>query len=338
MTKKIKKEEVQDVSKHLTNSEVAALADGLKLSSNVTGDSKFSYAIARTDSYFEGPIKAINKAKEESEEHKEYMQERKKLVLEYAVKDSEEKGSYKEANRFGTFKDVDVTDEAKLLRKIKELVDENQEVINTRKEQIKSFKRFSEERTEEEIKYHKLKDSNIPDELTVIQLYYTSFLLDLSFKATTPAKLSVRDILSYGGALQTVAKIKGDIVENIVFNFRSLKHTRDEVINNTDIITKFKEYQFNREDLIESLCGESYLGSPSISIVENVSLAYHYENPDKAKEAIDKFDEEHKDISDAYVDFLDKELEVKLKLIDIDDVPDEITPRQLKSILYMIKE
>ena len=336
MTKKVTKEVMTEVSKILTNGEVLTLEKQFKDCDNVSGNSKFTYAIARTLDSIELIVKGINKTNVEPDEHKEYMESRKKLVLDVAKK--EEDGKYSEANRFGSFSDVVVEDETKLIKKLKKLAGDNKKVIDARLAQQIRYKDYIDDLLDDDIKFHDVIDDNIPEDISVKQLYPASFLLKLKHTDCTDVKLKVKDILNVMSILNSVGDLKDDIVNDIIFNIRSIKDIRDNEVFTSPTYINFKKYRTDREVLLESLCGESYLGYPSISVIRDSIILYHYEDTDNAKAKSDKFEDEHKEIIKEYEGYIEEELTVQLRLIELDDVPDEITSAQMKLLIPMIKE
>jgi len=143
----------------MTNQKVLNLYVALQ-QINVKG-AKFNYCIARNMGKIKPIIEAVKKADEHSEDYRKYDTARIELAKQHADKD--DKGEPKESG--GHFIIINQLNFDKELEKLRE---KHKKAIEDREKQEKEIKELLEQ--EAEIEFHKLKESDIPEDLTTKQL------------------------------------------------------------------------------------------------------------------------------------------------------------------------
>lgn len=337
MSRSKKETESKFVSKHFTNAEIINLHNGLSKCGDISGSAKFSYAVARTQSLLEPIKKAIEKTNEAAKEYKTYEADRGKLIKDFTVKEDNQIINDVKFNGYNY--DVKLTDPDKFSKKAKALESKNQSVIDARKKQISEYFEFLEEKPEEEISIHKLKYEDLPEDITLEQAYYSSFLMDIPIKDVQTKEIKMLDVLSIMLILSSLGDVDNEVfVDKMMFNLRVLKSIRDEQIFTNDIIKAYQKYNKELDELKDSLCGKNNMGQPAKSQLRSGTIIYHYEDLSEANSKILEFEEKNQKVIDDYKEFLDSKVKGEFKLLSWDDLPEDITSSKMKYLLPFIKE
>lgn len=156
----------------MTKKEALNLYKALGMLADLKG-AKFAYAISKNVSLLEVEMKALNKSLEPKKKFIEYDNERVELAKKLAKKG--EKGEPLKKIEEGVEK-YDMADEAQWDKEFAELQEKYKEPIDERKEQLKEYEKMLEEKSE--VKIHKIKLSEIPQEISVEQMNGIKLLVE----------------------------------------------------------------------------------------------------------------------------------------------------------------
>lgn len=124
---------------------------------------KFNYAVAKNKRILENERGAMEKALEQSDEFKKYESERVELCIKYAEKDK--KGNPVMVNN--NYK-IEEKKEKTFEKEFEKLQKEHKSSIKEREKQFEEYNKLLEEKVE--IKLHKIKEEDIPEDITTNQL------------------------------------------------------------------------------------------------------------------------------------------------------------------------
>lgn len=141
--------------------DVISLWQGLNNCSALKG-ARFTYAIARNLAEIKADIEALQKSVDPSKEFSAYENKRIELNKKYSKKD--EKGESITENGKYILEDQEKFDEE--FNKLKE---ENQSIVDARDAQIKEYMDSLDD--EIEVKLWKIKETDLPEDITVNQTY-----------------------------------------------------------------------------------------------------------------------------------------------------------------------
>ena len=335
MSRSVKKEK-KFIELKLTNGEIINLDEGFKTCDDVSGNIKFSYGIARSQDFLAPVRKAIEKTNEVGKEFKQYELDRQKIVKEFT---KELDGKPVNTVKFNNYSlDPEITDEHKFQKKVKALEEKNKKYVDARTAQIKKYIKFLEEEAIEKPKLHMIKSDDLPEDVTLAQMYNASFLLDIEIKDVTSKQLRVSEVLSITPILQALGEIKSEVfVDKMMFNLRMMKQVRDTVIFRTKEIKDYQQYLEERDQLRDDLCGITVMGKPAKSQLPSGSIVFHFEDSSEASRKIEEFKDKNKAVVDTYESYIESELEVEIKQLAWDELPDDITASSMKHILPFIK-
>ena len=147
--------------------ELISLYQGLNQLGSLSGV-KFAYAITRNISYLKPEIEALEKAIAAPEEYKTFDNLRVKLLEKYSKKDKAGKAVITNNN-------YDIEDQVVFDKAFEKLKKEHKGVFEAREKQIKDYVALLDE--EATVSFHKIKQEDIPANITVAQMNTISRLI-----------------------------------------------------------------------------------------------------------------------------------------------------------------
>jgi hypothetical protein len=134
---------------------------------------KFSYFVVKNLSLIEREIKSLEKVIEASKDYYEFEEKRIELAKKHAKKDKDGEPKTKEVNGKKVF---DMESQVAFDKEFKALQKKNKKTLEEREKQIKEYNELIEQ--ESDIKLHKIKLSDIPEEINVSQMKAIESLIE----------------------------------------------------------------------------------------------------------------------------------------------------------------
>jgi outer membrane protein OmpA-like peptidoglycan-associated protein len=134
---------------------------------------KFSYFVVKNLGLIEREIKNLEVVIKASKDYYEFEEKRIELAKKHAKKDKKGEPKTKEVNGKKVF---DMKSQVAFDKEFKKLQKEYKETLEERQEQIKEYNELIEQDTD--IKLHKIKLKDIPEEISVAQMKAIEFLIE----------------------------------------------------------------------------------------------------------------------------------------------------------------
>lgn len=161
---------------------------------------------------------------------------------------------------------------------------------------------------------------------------------------TRRSKMKVKrvELMQLGNSFNAVSDLKG-----VKFAYAILKNKKI-IANELEVLQtlakpnpKFREYETKRVALCEEYCDKDEKGKPKVEKNNYVGL----EENEKFKEELNKLQEEYKSVLDnqnkkreEYITLMQEEIEIDLYKVILDNLPEDITPKQLESIKLIVED
>lgn len=307
---------------------------------------KFAYAIARTSKLLDEHITAISKAREPSEEYKEFFKKREEVTIPFVKKEKGKDGKEGEAikNPLATgFPFIlENGQEQKLAAALKPVFKKYKKAVEDADKQDKDILALMEE--EVIVKIYTMFIDNLPEGISLGQI---DGLIDLIEANTSKdnsvmveAEFSNQAILSYHFVFELIFSITNpEIIKIMIDNLRIIKKERSKLLNHP-IVKENKEYEEERTSLCEKFCSKDPWGFPKMNSTEKDGrvIRRDYVIPDKVgfDNAISKLGKDMKDITKRYKEFSETMVKIKLYPIPMDLLPDDISVEQMSVLADIV--
>lgn len=176
----------------MKNRQLQNLHEGLKETSKLQG-AKFAYAVAKNKKLIEDEVSALNEGITPAERYAEYDTKRVDLAKEHSKKDKkgapviktsinglkvseEQLEGLSAQERASVVQEYDVKDMKKFEKELELLRVEYKEEIDARAKQLADYAKLMDE--DSKIEFHKVKEENIPEDITGEQLERISEIIE----------------------------------------------------------------------------------------------------------------------------------------------------------------
>jgi len=151
----------------MKNTELVNLYQGLNSVGNLTG-TKFCYAVSKNIEIIKGELKHINSTLEHSDEEKKYEDARIALCKKLCKLDEKDKPMVVD-NPDGSSKYV-FEDQEGFDKELKKLQKKHEKSVESIKKKKEGYNKFLKEEVSKDVKLHKIKLSDVPEEITAQQM------------------------------------------------------------------------------------------------------------------------------------------------------------------------
>jgi hypothetical protein len=169
----------------MIKSDILVLNQNLNKLGNLTGV-KFAYGVSRNLSLIKPEIESLQKALEPSEAYQEFEKERIVIVEKYAKKDDKGKPiKYRDEKKVEQY-EIEEGKQEELDKEFEILKIEHQEAFDAREKQIAEYNELL--KTESSVILHKIALADVPQNISVAQMYGISDIIDESIPSPYPGK------------------------------------------------------------------------------------------------------------------------------------------------------
>lgn len=153
--------------------------------------------------------------------------------------------------------------------------------------------------------------------------------------------MNKKELLEFNNALKSVSDLKGvKFAYAVTKNKNNIKNEVEAIVEAQNQSDEYKEYEKERIALCEEMAIKDENGKPKINkfnyeIEDEKAFEVKFDElKEKHKEAIEKREKQLED----FELLLEEAAEVKIHKVKIEDLPNDITPKQLEGIFEMLMD
>lgn len=301
---------------------------------------KFSFVCARNKRTITPVIEALEEASKPKEAFVEFETERGELLKKYAKKDENGEPVTIQLNENSVQYDIEDVD--KLNKAVEKLKKKHAEAITERENQIAEYEKLLDDEFDVD-SLSRMDTDILPKGITLGQILTLRRLLDFEDFETESVELSRREILKLDEAVMPFVESEDfDFNIRLAYNYLNVAPV---IIETKTAISPSEEYtEFsNKFQMVAMKYAKKDDNGKMVFNEETGSLSLDESKYDEMNNELTKLRKEYSDAIDAFnakqeenAVYLKEKVTVDLALIDIDDLPSNLTPDRLSGIDYMV--
>lgn len=289
---------------------------------------QFAYALMKNKKIIETERELLNQGLIPIESYKEFVDKVTALTKEYCdLKDKPDVLTKKSL----TF--IEGKDAQEFFDKLDSLHEEYKSAIQERRKQLNDYNQFLQ--TDVDINLYKIKESNLPEGLSFAELFPLSIIVDFFEHPLKEIELSNFEILTYLDLfLKDIsdATCRNKLLHNaLIFKQEALK------LMSTDTIKNWTIFENKRKALAESHAEIDIYGEILVyGSKEQVGNQYAIKDKEAFDADLTKLNAEYESELKEFYDFLSLKTTVKVAQISQDELPSDVSFKDLKSLELFI--